>query len=267
MDYYQTLGVNHTTSADGIKKAYRKLASKHHPDKGGDADQFKKIQEAYETLSDPDKKYRYDNPAPQNPFGNMGGGNGFEDMFRDIFGQRAQRAHENPSTVGDVNITAQQAYYGTDIVIQADNMPHNIHIQPGTRSGTKLRLAGMAAKRFPDLPPGDLIIRINVVTEPGFEIHNSDIYTVLKINALEAITGTQVYIKHVNGKTIDIKIPKGSQPGARLRLSNQGMPHPGSTSPTMRGDMYAIIEIYTPNINDPHHINLLNNINKDIKNR
>ena len=265
MDYYQTLGVSQTTSPDEIKKAYRKLASKHHPDKGGDEAQFKKIQEAYETLSDPQKRAEYDNPQPQFNFntGNMGGG-AFDDMFRDIFGRRARQAHENPSTVGDVFITAQQAYYGTDIVIQADGRPHDIHIGPGTRNGTKLRLQGMAVKRFPDLPPGDLIIRVNVKSEAGYEIHNSDIYTTIRINSLEAIMGVRAQIPHLNGKTIEVKVPAGSQPGARLRLSNQGMPHPNSRN--MYGDMYAIVEIFTPNITDPGHLNLLNNINKDINN-
>ena len=84
MDYYETLGVNHTTQPDEIKKAYRKLASKHHPDKGGDAEQFKKIQEAYDTLSDPQRKHEYDNPNPfgqGNPFGQQDMGDIFETFF------------------------------------------------------------------------------------------------------------------------------------------------------------------------------------------
>lgn len=263
MDYYQTLGVDRTTPPNEIKQAYRKLASKHHPDKGGDADQFKKIQEAYETLSDPQKKHAYDNPQPQNPFENMGG-SPFDDMFRDIFGRRTRQAYENPSTVGDVNITAQQAYFGTEIVINADGRAHNINIAAGTRNGTKLRLQGMAVKRFPDLPPGDLIIRINVIPEPGFEINNSDIYTSVKINSIEAITGKVIQLTHINGKKIDVKVPAGTNPGGRLRLSNQGMPHPNRNN--MFGDMYVIVEVFTPSITDPGHLNLLNNINKDINN-
>jgi len=264
MDHYHTLGVNHTTSPEEIKKAYRKLASKHHPDKGGDADQFKKIQEAYETLSDPQKRAQYDNPQPQNPFEGMRGGP-FDDMFRDIFGRRAQQAYENPSTVGDVNINAQQAYFGTEIVINADGLPHNITIPAGTRSGTKLRLQGMAAKRFPDLPPGDLIIRINVIPQPGFEINQSDIYTSVSINSLEAMVGKVIQLEHLNGKKIDVKIPAGTNPGGRLRLSNQGMPHPNMNN--MYGDMYVIVDVFTPSITDAGHINLLNNINKDISNK
>ena len=72
MDYYETLGVNHTTDAKGIKNAYRKLASKHHPDKGGNAEQFKKVQEAYDVLGDPQKKHEYDNPNPYSQFTGQG---------------------------------------------------------------------------------------------------------------------------------------------------------------------------------------------------
>ena len=95
MDYYETLGVTPTSTPSEIKKAYRRLAMKHHPDKGGDIDQFKKIQEAYDTLSDSDKRAEYDNP---NPFGNFQGGdpfagqgNPFGDIFGDIFGHRQRQ--------------------------------------------------------------------------------------------------------------------------------------------------------------------------------
>ena len=91
MDHYQTLGVSRDADASEIKKAYRKLAGKHHPDKGGDENKFKEIQQAYETLSDPEKRAEYDNP---NPFRNFGGdpfagrGNPFADIFGDMFGQQ-----------------------------------------------------------------------------------------------------------------------------------------------------------------------------------
>lgn len=266
MDHYHTLGVNHTTSADEIKKAYRKLASKHHPDKGGNAEQFKKIQEAYETLSDPQKKHEYDNPAPQgNPFQGGMGANGFEDMFRDIFGNRQQQQYQNPNTVGDINITLKQAYFGTEIIVQAEGVPQTVKIEQGTRNGTKIRIHGAAQKRFPDLPAGDIIIRVNVLEEPGIHINKSDIYTSVLVNSIEAMIGTRAYVDHINGKKIDIKIPKGCQPGAKLRMSNMGMPHPGYGN--VFGDMYVTVAITTPNVTDQYHIDLLNNINKDLNNK
>ena len=269
MDYYHTLGVNHTTSADEIKKAYRKLASKHHPDKGGDAEQFKRIQEAYEVLSDPQKKSEYDNPQPQqqwqrNHYEGARSSNGFENMFKDMFGDRQQQQYQNPHTVGDINITLQQAYFGTEIVVQADGVPQTIKIEQGTRNGTKIRIHGAAQRRFPDLPPGDIIIRVNVLGEPGVHVSNSDIYTSVRVNCIEAMTGTNVHIENINGKKIDVKIPKGCQPGAKLRMSNMGIPHPGTSR--AYGDMYVVVEVITANVTDQYHIDLLNNINKDLNN-
>ncbi len=93
MDHYETLGVSKDANQQDIKKAYRKLASKHHPDKGGDQEQFKRIQGAYETLSDPNKRAQYDNPNPFEQFGNdpFADGSPFADILRDIFGQSGNR--------------------------------------------------------------------------------------------------------------------------------------------------------------------------------
>ena len=124
---------------------------------------------------------------------------------------------------------------------------------------------GAAQKRFPDLPPGDIIIRVNVLDEPGVHISNSDIYTSVEVNCIEAMIGTRVNVHHINGKKIDIKIPKGCQPGAKLRMSNMGMPHPGYSK--AYGDMYVIVAVTTANVTNQEHIDLLNKINKDLNNK
>ena len=88
MDYYTVLGIDKTASSQDIKKAYRKLASQNHPDKGGDKEKFQKIQEAYAVLSDENKRAQYDNPQPQGFNFNFGGGDDINDIFSQIFGQR-----------------------------------------------------------------------------------------------------------------------------------------------------------------------------------
>ena len=266
MDYYQLLGVNKDSSLKEIKTAYRKLASKHHPDKGGDEAKFKEIQAAYETLSDPQKKQEYDNP---NPFGNFSGnpgdifgqGSPFGDIFGDIFGQRRQ-PQGNPDSVGDVRITLEQAYTGTELNLGIDGVNRTITIQPGAREGSRIRLQGAGRQQYQQFPPGDLIIRLHIDVPPTMAVQDNDIFQHVIINAIEAMTGVEKKIDHISGKKLSVKIPAGSQQGSRLRLSNQGMPYPGA--PEVYGSLFVIINIDVPHIKDPKHIDMLNSINKEI---
>ena len=265
MDYYQILGVDRNADLKQIKKAYRKLASKHHPDKGGSEDKFKEIQGAYETLSDPQKKEQYDNP---NPFQNFQGnpqdifkqGSPFGDIFGDIFGQRQRQG--NPDSVGDIKITLQQAYHGTDLSINIDGVNRVLDIKPGTRQGSKIRIAQGGKQHYQQFPPGDLIIRMHVEVPPDMGVQDNDIYQHIMINAIEAMTGVEKRIDHVSGKKLSVKVPQGTQQGSKLRLSNQGMPYPGA--PEVFGSLYVIVNIDVPHIKDPKHIDMLNSINKEI---
>ena len=137
MDPYQTLGVSKDAQLEDIKNRWKTLAMKHHPDKGGDEQQFKNIQQAYETLSDPQKRAEYDNP---NPFeGIFQGGDpfsqgGFQDIFRDIFGGRQQRQPvKNPDALFDMDITLHQAYLGTETTLSTPEGRVNLTIPPGVR--------------------------------------------------------------------------------------------------------------------------------------
>ena len=144
MDHYETLGVSKGASSKEIKTAYRKLAMKHHPDKGGDTEVFKRITGAYDVLSDPDKRAQYDNPNPFEGFSQGGFGNSpFADIFGDIFGGRQQRRPaKNPDGVVDVGITLLQSYTGSDIVVNTGYASFNVRIEQGVDNGTKLRLNG-----------------------------------------------------------------------------------------------------------------------------
>ena len=262
MDYYEALGVNHTTTPKEIKTAYRKLASKHHPDKGGDPEQFKKIQEAWDVLGDPEKKQQYDNPDPFKQFGQ--GGSPFGDIFGDIFGQqqRNQRRTANPESVGDIRVSLQQAYNGTDLSINIDGRNKVIEIAPGTRDGARIRLHQQGRQPHPQYPPGDLIIRIHVDVPHDMMVNENDLFQHIVVNALEAMVGTSKTIDHISGRKLNVKVPAGSQQGSKLRLTNQGMPYPGA--PQVRGSLYIIVNIDVPRILDPKHIEMLNSINKEI---
>ena len=250
MDYYETLGVNHTSTPKEIKNAYRKLASKHHPDKGGDTEQFKKIQEAYDTLNDPQKKHQYDNP---DPFANMGGnpfqqgGNPFSDLFGDIFNQRQQRAQRNPDGVCDVHIDLEECYRGVERTIDVGYAKYKLTIPAGTYSNTKFVMHNKGPQQHQGLPPGDLICRVHVHTSPEWDRSDDNLFIKVECDYFEAMTGTVVRFPHIDGKQFEVKIPARTEPGNRLRLSGKGMPNPNNGR---IGDLYVIVQVKSPNLSD-----------------
>lgn len=246
MDYYETLGVNHTTSPGDIKKAYRRLASKHHPDKGGDEAAFKKIQEAYEVLSDPQKKHQYDNPQPdwqQNVppgFDNVD----IQDIFSQFFRQNQRQPNRNPDVVMDLQIELHESFTGTEKILDTGYGKFKLTIPAGTSHGTKFNMRGKGPVNYQGLPAGDLIVRIHVWCPPEWEIVNrNDLKIRVKIDYFESLLGTSIRITHLNNKQLDIKIPKGSDQGSILKLQNQGMPQPNNG---LRGNLLVEIHVVHP---------------------
>ena len=257
MDYYEILGVDRSASADDIKKAYRKLAMTHHPDRpGGDSTKFQTITEAYNTLSDPTKRAQYDNPAPQfggNPWEN----NPFADIFAQHFGF-ASRTPKNPDRLADIDISFEQAYNGANLNVNVGYAVESIAIPAGIRDGTKIRLVGKAPQTAPNLPAGDLIIRVNIVYPNTVGRQNDDLFVRVGVNAIEAMIGTEVDIDHVSGRTIRLKVPGGTQHGTRMKMTGWGMKNPSTQRP---GDMYAVVEVSVPAVTEPQHVEWLNKIN------
>lgn len=262
MDYYGTLGVNHTTQPDEIKKAYRKLASKHHPDKGGDAEQFKKIQEAYDVLSDPQRKHEYDNPNPfggQNPFGNQDMG----DIFETFFGGRRQqrRPQRNPDGVVDLQINLGEAYTGIERVIDTGYAQFKLIIPRGSKHGTKFNMRGKGPTQYEGLPAGDLIVRLHVYNPPEWEtVNHNDLLIKVSIDYFESLLGTSVRVGHIDGKQLDIKVPKNSAPGSSLRLSGKGMPDPDTGR---MGNLFVELVVVPPKVSDKFLQELEHIINKE----
>lgn len=267
MDYYEVLGVNRNASPEEIKKAYRRLAMEHHPDRGGDIKKFQDISQAYDTLSNSEKKSQYDNPsrhekwtppewAGHDPFGPD---SPLNDVFGDIFGRR-QQVKRNPDGVTDITINAAQAYTGAEVTLDLGYVKETLSIPAGVRDGTKFRMHGKGPSRFKDLPPGDLIVRLNITYPNNLGRENDDLFIRINVDAIDAMQGTEIDYTHISDRQIKVKIPAGIQPGSRLRIQGWGMPNPQTKR---YGDLYVLVSISITKLTDPQHIQWLNIIKEE----
>lgn len=238
MNYYETLNVSKDASPEEIKKSYRTLVKEHHPDKtGGDDSQFKQISEAYETLSDPIKKEKYDNASNgYNSFNNFqrnqdaasawqhafhGFGGDFTDMFNQSFGGQA-KGYDIRVTL---SITLEESYEGSRKYIDVGTGGFNINIPRGILSGTKLKIPGRGANHpmNSSAPSGDIVLTINVLPDPELIVNGSDIYVDLTLSWIDLLLGGDFDIR-TKLNSIKIKVPQGSHDSQLLRVVGQGMP-------------------------------------------
>ena len=207
MDYYSTLGVTKNASQDDIRKAYKKMSMQHHPDRGGNEEQFKKINEAYSTLKDPQKRAAYDNPQPQYNFNtsNMGG---FEDIFAHAFGPGFAR-QQRPRNV-DVNIKValdfDEQLTGKSIIAayrlrNGQEERVDLDIPPGVKHGDKIKYDGLGDNALPGRR-GDLYVIVHVKNKAGWRRSNDDVIIVQKVNCLDLITGTKIKIETLSNNKI-----------------------------------------------------------------
>ena len=238
MNYYETLNVSKNATPEEIKKSYRKLVKEHHPDKtGGDDTQFKKISEAYETLSDSVKKEQYDNPSRgHNPFNNFHGYQdtsnpfahafrGFDGDFADMFNQSFGGEARGSDVRVMLNITLEESYDGSRKYIDVGTGGFNINIPRGILNGTKLKVPGRGANHpvNSSAPPGDIILIVNVLPDPELIVNGSDIYVDLNLSWIDILLGGEFEIR-TKLKSIKIKVPQGSHESQLLRVVGQGMP-------------------------------------------
>ena len=251
MDHYQTLGIAKNASPDDIKKSYRKLASKHHPDKGGDTATFQKIEEAYRILSDPTQRQQYDNPMPQgNPFGGFqGGGFNFNGDINDLFGQMFQQHNRrNPNIPHtfrtNVNVTLEQTYHGDtqNLKLQTPHGTHaiNIQIPRGVSHGAQMRYENV-------IPQAILLVEFQVQNHLKYERRNNDLYCNHTVSVLDLIVGTEFEFNTIVGKTLLVKIPPRTQPHMHLKIAGEGMPIINSN---LFGDQIILIKPVIPDIID-----------------
>lgn len=283
-DYYKVLGVSRDASQDEIKRAFRKLARQFHPDVNPDEsaeERFKEINEAYEILSDPEKRRRYDQMGSSWQQWQRRGGapGGFEDFARqwssqtgpytqqvnldDLFGQgnlsdllnnlfgfggaqagaRYQRSQRGQSLEAPVNLTLEEAFHGTTRQLErTDGRMVRVKIPPGVQTGSRVRLAGQG-RAGRGGAPGDLFLNVTVQPHEIFRRDGDDLWRDLDVDLYTATLGGDVPVETLNGK-VTLKIPAGTSSGTTLRLRGKGMPNP--KYPKRRGDLYVTIHVQVP---------------------
>jgi len=274
IDYYQILNVNKNASQEEIKKAYRSLAMKHHPDRGGDQTLFKDISVAYETLNDPQKRAEYDAmQAGEGQFRFQAGGfhdindlfghHAFAQHFQDIFGRQVRKNR-------DLNIQCQITLLDSFIGKQLEanfNLPSGktqnvvINIPPGVDHGTTIRYHGLGDDSHPQLQRGNLNVTVIVLPDPVFSRQGDDLYTSITINPIEAMIGCRKKVKKITGEEVEIHIKAGVNPGTEYASSGQGFPN---TQGHSRGRFVTVINIVSPAVTDPVLIKELKQINDKI---
>jgi curved DNA-binding protein len=251
INHYSTLGVSKTANTDDIKKAYRKLAGKHHPDKGGDTSTFQKIEEAYRILSDPQQRQQYDNPMPQgNPFqGFPGGGfqfnmNGFnmDEMFGQMFRQHHQQHPQQQQNTYRTSywITLEQAYKGGEELLKLQT-PTGLHmvrvnIPKGVPDGGQVRYEKV-------VDSSDLIVEYRIHPHLKYERRMNDLHTNHSISVLDLIVGSTFEFTTISGKTLEVTIPPKTQPFVNMNLNGHGMPIQGTNA---SGNQIILLKPFIP---------------------
>lgn len=279
-DYYGIMGLDRKASAEEIKKAYRKLARKYHPDVSKEAnaeEKFKELAEAYETLKDPEKRAAYDQlgshppgedfrPPPdwekryyEQPFT-------FEDIdLSDLFAAfsgRQRRPGHGPGNIPtpgqdyevNVQITLEEAYHGTELDIKLSvpeydangRLRHKqqtlkVRVPKGATDGQRLRLAGKGGKGVHGGRDGNLYLNISLHPHPLYRVAGHDLYMDLPLSPWEAVLGALVEVPTLAGE-VRLKVPAGTTAGQKLRIAKRGLPKPQGGA----GDLFAIVQIAVP---------------------
>ena len=281
-DYYKVLGLNRSATDKEIKQAYRRLARKHHPDvnpgdKSAEA-RFKEINSAYEVLSNPEKRKKYDKYGDQwqyadqfeaqqgTPFGGFGGFSGFKagpgatyeyvdlsdmgdlgDLFGFARGFGTKTKTRMPRRGQDIEyateVTLEEAYRGSTRMV-TDMTGHRLEVKipPGVNNGSRIKVAGKGEPGIGGGPSGDLYLVLSVKPHQTFQRRDSDLHVDVSVPLVDAVLGGDVEVSSLKGK-LSLKIPPETQNGKVFRLTGQGMPKIGSDK---KGDLFAKVNVMLP---------------------
>jgi curved DNA-binding protein len=263
IDYYKTLGLSKTASTDDVKKAYRKLARKYHPDLNPNDksahQKFQELNEANEVLSDPEKRKKYDEygenwkhadqfeQARQQQGGGFGGGGsysaqdfgdfggfsgfgggGYSDFFENLFGGSGRRsgrtsAFKGQDYSGEVHLSLRDAAQTHKQTIEVNGKKLRITVPAGVSNEQQIKLKGQGGPGSNGAPAGDLYITFIVQTDPVFKRNGNDLYVNADVDVYTAVLGGELLIDTLDGK-VKMKVKPGTQPGSKARLKEKGFP-------------------------------------------
>lgn len=240
-NYYHILGVDRNASAEDIKQAYRRLANRHHPDRGGDTSKFQEIQEAYSVLGDAERRSQYDSPQPQFAFSG-GPMFNFDDIF-EMFGARftADQHYRRQVMRMQLWITLYDVFVGGPRVISmataSGNSNAEINIPPGVQDGETIR--------YPGLAPGglDIAVTFRIRPDPVWQRHNNDVLCEHTLDFWDLILGTVISVTLPNRNTLQITVEPRTEPGTTVRAKGQGCP---IRSGSGRGDVLVRLQAKLP---------------------
>ena len=274
-DYYKILGVGETATTDQIKKAFKDIAKKEHPDRGGNKDKFQEASEAHDTLKDSQKRHDYDT---QRKFG--GGGQGQHPFFNeDIFGDffsgfsggdmdfngrfnfqgnpnvRTKTFRSRPQANRNIQvrmaISIKEAMMNNEKTINY-KLPSGrdefatVKIPAGVQHGVTFKFAGMGDDSIKNVPRGDLLVQMSVLDSDGYTRKVNDLYTDKTIDCFQAIRGHELKLKTLEDSVITVKVPAGTQHGTLLSVKGKGMPVHRTLN--IRGNLYIKVLVLIPQL-------------------
>jgi curved DNA-binding protein len=277
-DYYKILGVGETATTDQIKKAFKDIAKKEHPDRGGDEARFKEANEAHDTLKDSQKRHDYDSMRKfggtrqggqgQHPFFNedifgdffsgfqKGGDMDFNGKFNFTGRQGGERVFRNVKQ-GNRSINVRMAISIKEAMMNNEKtisykLPSGreefatVKIPAGVQHGVTFKYAGMGDDSIKNVPRGDLMVQMSVLDSDGYTRKGNDLYTDKTIDCFQAVRGHRIQLKTLEDSVITVNVPAGTQPGTLLMVRSKGMPIHRTLN--VRGNLYVKIHVLIPQL-------------------
>ena len=275
MDLYNILGVARNASPQDIKKAYKKASMIHHPDRGGNQDEFVKVQQAYEVLSNSDKRDAYDHPHQANPFGqtrqgqNPFQGTPFEGMFGQGFAQQQQQRQtpRNRDITVQADIDLSDVLTGKSLIIQymlqtGRTETVTVDVPAGAKHSDTIQYEGLGDDGHPRYPRGNLLVRIRVKKNKHWQRDADNLITKRDVNVFDLLLGCVILVTTLENKKLELKVPQGTAPGQTFNIPGYGLPN---MQTGRRGNMYITIDVSMPKITDQNVLDKIQQLKNEIQ--